>query len=357
MERRVLHIVPTLEYGGRSRQLQLLASSLPRSRFAVRVVTLSGQGPVARLLKQAGIETDTLGWRRALDIQPLLRLTRLVADWQPAILHTWDGTCLRAASLARALGERLIVSGLCGFDRSGPWLRRLDSYLARRAFGVVASQPRHKDGLSAERLAVIPSATPLPELNNGRHEPGLRESLRLVPSAKLLICAGPLEAHKNYQDAIWVFDILNYLYDDLHLILIGDGLDRRRLQGFVDRIRTNGKIHFLGGVPDAAALLAEADVVWIPAPGRGGVQVALEAMAAARPVVARMNSAAAGVLADGETGYLVPRGDQPAFARQTRLLLDDPALRHRMGAAGRQRVGTHFTVERMVDDFARLYDD
>jgi glycosyltransferase involved in cell wall biosynthesis len=359
--RKVLYLIPTLEYRGRARQLQLLATSLPSFRFSVRVAALGRNGPAAQALHGRGIATDLLGWRRALDLQPLLRLARLIKHWQPDIIHTWGRPCLRAVALTGGLGRRLVVSGLAAPDSSRPWLQRLDVHLARRAFRIVVPTGGvfgHRDNrrFLPPQLVAIPPATPLPELD-GRRQPTLRDRLQLPATARLLMCAGPLEAHKNYKDAIWAFDILNYLYDDLQLIFIGDGLDRRRLEAFVHTIQTTGKIHFLGSVPDAAALLAEADVVWIPAPAQGGVQVALEAMAAARPVVARRDSAAARVLAHGETGYLVPRGDQPAFARQTRFLLDDPELRHRMGEAGRQRVRSHFTVQRMVNDFARLYDD
>ncbi len=74
-------------------------------------------------------------------------------------------------------------------------------------------------------------------------------------------------------------------------------------------------------------------------PGQaGGVNAALEAQAAGRPVVAGKTLALSEVVVDGETGALFPPGDKPALARQTRLLLDDPGRAHQMGAAGRQRV-------------------
>jgi glycosyltransferase involved in cell wall biosynthesis len=356
--RKVLHVVPTLEYCGRTRQLLLLAGAWPAFRFSSRVVALGREGPAAGALRASGLETDALDWRRAFDIPPFRRLRGLIGGWQPAVIHTWGNACLRAVRLAGPLRSRLIVSGLWSPASSKSWLQHLDLHLARRAFRIVFGPAQDLDGdhFSPDQLRIIPPATPLPE-QNGHRRPTLREVLRLPPTARLLVCAGPLEEHKNYKDAIWVFDILNYLYDDLHLVFIGDGQHRPHLQAFVNTIRTPGRIHFLGNVPDAVGLLAQADVVWIPAPARGGVQVALEAMAAGRPVVARKLSAAASVLADGETGYLVPRGNQPAFARQTRLLLDDPALCHRMGEAGRQRVRSHFSVQRMVDAFARLYDE
>ena len=190
-------------------------------------------------------------------------------------------------------------------------------------------------------MAVIAPGTAVTQFGHSAPS-GLRESLGLEPGARLLVCIGPLEPHKGYREAIWAFDILNYLYDDLHLIFIGDGSERPGLEDFVRTIRTTARIHFLGNVPDLPPLLAQADVVWIPNPARGGVQTALEAMAAGRPVVARNSPWLSELVLNGTTGYLVPAGDQPAFARQTRLLLDDPELRRRMGEAGRRRVDLQF---------------
>jgi glycosyltransferase involved in cell wall biosynthesis len=60
-------------------------------------------------------------------------------------------------------------------------------------------------------------------------------------------------------------------------------------------------------------------------------------------------------VADGETGFLVVPDDKAALARQTRLLLDDAALRRRCGEAGRQRAAEHFSVARLVEICARRY--
>jgi glycosyltransferase involved in cell wall biosynthesis len=98
-------------------------------------------------------------------------------------------------------------------------------------------------------------------------------------------------------------------------------------------------------------------VVWSPDRSGGSTNAVLEAMAAGRPVVASRLPGLAEVVAEGETGFLVPRGDKAALARRTRLLLDDPARRRQMGEAARQRAREHFGVAAMVRRFAELYED
>jgi glycosyltransferase involved in cell wall biosynthesis len=85
--------------------------------------------------------------------------------------------------------------------------------------------------------------------------------------------------------------------------------------------------------------------------------VALEAMAAGRPVVASRLLALAEIVIDGKTGFLIEPGDKVALARKTRLLLDDPQHGRQMGEAGRLRVEQEFPASQFVDRFARLYED
>jgi glycosyltransferase involved in cell wall biosynthesis len=150
--------------------------------------------------------------------------------------------------------------------------------------------------------------------------------------------------------------MLKYVFPDLHLILIGDGPDRSRLEQFVRLIEAEGHVHFLGHQPDAAALLGHAEVVWVPSRKHGGVNVALEAMAAGRPVVASRLPALAEVLSDGKTGFLIDPGDKMALARKTRWLLHDPNRSRQMGEAGRQRGERDFSATGFVERFARVYE-
>ena len=80
-------------------------------------------------------------------------------------------------------------------------------------------------------------------------------------------------------------------------------------------------------------------------------------MRAGRPAVSTRIGGTAEVVEDGVTGLLVPVGDGPALTRALRALLADPALRERMGEAGRRRWRERFTAERMVCDTEALYRD
>jgi glycosyltransferase involved in cell wall biosynthesis len=150
-------------------------------------------------------------------------------------------------------------------------------------------------------------------------------------------------------------DILKYVYDNLHLVLIGDGPERQALERFAHSIRVNDRVHFLGELDNASAILSQAQVVWVPSVARGGSNVALEAMAAGRPVVAGRVPELAEIVVDGETGFVVSSGDKVALARRTRMLLADSDLRERLGRAGQERARRDYSVAALVRAYAGFY--
>ncbi|MCS6834871.1 MAG: glycosyltransferase family 4 protein [Anaerolineae bacterium] len=108
------------------------------------------------------------------------------------------------------------------------------------------------------------------------------------------------------------------------------------------------RLHYIGFRTDAEAVMTAADVVVCPSQFESFGKVNVEAMACARPVVSTSQGGPAEVVVDGETGFLVPPEDPPALAAHVLALLDDAALRARMGQAGRARVLAHFSTEEAV---------
>ena len=135
---------------------------------------------------------------------------------------------------------------------------------------------------------------------------------------------------------------------------IGDGPDRDALQARIDEYGLTGSVTLVGRMTtDAvAAELAAADVLVAPSvPTRGGKRegipvVLMEAMATGLPVVASRLSGIPELVTDGVSGLLVAPGDDTALADALASLAADPALRARLGAAGRETVMRDFDVDR-----------
>jgi glycosyltransferase involved in cell wall biosynthesis len=353
MMRTILFVIPSLAYSGAARQLSLLAAGLPRESFRVRIAVLGTEAPWVGSLRGEGVEVEVLGWRRPFDVLPFAALRRLVKATRPDVLHVWGATALRAIVLTGSRpAHRLLVSAALSFAQR---TSRLDRWLIQHAEGVIAfgaaQAERYRQlGVADTRLTVVPPAMPIPsDAVKPTELPGV------AANDRVLLGLGPIEQHKGFREAVWSFDIVRHLYDDVHLVLAGDGPDRPRVEQFARQIGVREHVHFTGAVAETASLLQRAEVVWVPSLRGGGVCAALEGMAAGRPVVASHLLELAEIIMDGETGFLVEPNNKAALARQTRLLLDDPERRRCMGEAGRQRVREHFSVTRLVEACARRY--
>ncbi len=351
--RSILFVISSLDYGGAARQLSLLASGLARDSFRVRVAVLGAETPWVSGLRSEGVEVEVLNRRRVFDVLPFARLRRLARLGKPDIVHAWGATALRALALSGSQSpSRLFLSSAFSFvEKTTP----LDRWLLRRvrgaiAFGEAEAARYRRLGVADARLTVVAPGMPLPEpIVAPAALPGIADHERV------LVGLGPIERHKGFREAVWAFDILAHFYDDVHLVLAGDGTDRPRVERFARQIGVRSRVHFLGPQAELSSLLQRADAVWVPSLRGGGVCATLEAMAASRPVIASHLPDLAEIVDEGQTGFLVEPDDKAALARRTRRLLDDAELRRRMGEAGRRRIRDCFSVVRLVESCIRRY--
>ncbi|MDD4789449.1 MAG: glycosyltransferase, partial [Pirellulales bacterium] len=224
--------------------------------------------------------------------------------------------------------------------------------------GVVDFYARH--GLPREKFTVIPNAVLPPEPGPTSRD-CLLEELGLPPDARLIGLVGRLWPQKRVDDAIWAADLLKRVHAGAHLLILGDGPLRDRLRRFRDRLQIADRVHFLGQREDAGRILPHFDVVWSTSAYEGQSNAIMEAMSQAIPVVATDIAGTRDLVVDGQTGLLVSaaRADRErrraTFAKHTLKLLEDAPLARRLGEAGRRRMETEFTVERMVARHAELY--
>lgn len=137
---------------------------------------------------------------------------------------------------------------------------------------------------------------------------------------------------------------------DATLVVLGEGPERPALDALARELGVAERVHLAGRVPDVAAWLRRASVYLHPARWEGFGLGVLEAMLAGLPVVASNVSSLPELVADGETGLLVPPDDPSALARAVVTVAPE------QGAAGRERARREFSVARMADRTAALYD-
>jgi glycosyltransferase involved in cell wall biosynthesis len=179
--------------------------------------------------------------------------------------------------------------------------------------------------------------------------------LGLVPDQPVVMTIGRLAPMKGQRQLIESTPDLLARFPGLAVLIVGEGHLHRQLAEQADALGVAGCVRLMGHRPDARLLLDAADVFVLPSRHEGMPLVAMEAMEAGLPVVATRVIGSEEVVVHGETGLLSPAGNVPALGGALAKLLADPALRARLGRAGRQRYVDHFTRQRMAEQTRGVY--
>jgi glycosyltransferase involved in cell wall biosynthesis len=298
------------------------------------------------------------------DLQSLVHLVRLIRRERPRILHTHPAKAGALGRVAALLAGRarppVIVHTFHGHVLRGYFspaveraFRLVETALARVSTRLVTVSEQVRDELvelgvaPREKFVVVPLGIDLAD-RVLRHE-GARDEVRarlgLGPETFVVGWAGRMTAIKRVGDLVAAFDALHARGVDAALVLVGDGPDRPP---------PRDGIVVTGYVDDVGPYYWAFDAFLMASANEGTPVVAIEALAAGRPVVGTRVGGMAHVVRDGESGFLVEAGDVDGLAGALERLARDPELRARMGAAGRDVVD-RFSVDRLVADVDALY--
>jgi glycogen(starch) synthase len=218
------------------------------------------------------------------------------------------------------------------------WVTTLSAVEAER---VVARMPE-----LAGRVSYIPSGLRPPEV--------LPTPL---PARPLLLCIGRLIRDKGFDVALRAFKRAAASLPGARLRIAGDGPERGALEQLVVELDLSDRVEFLGWVtpgmiPD---LINQASAVLLPSRREGLSMAGIQAAQMARPLIASRVGGLPEVVAEGETGLLVPPDNVEALAAALRVILLEPERAAAMGQAARRRALSQFAFEGMVDAYDALY--
>lgn len=360
--RRILHIIPSLDQSGAEKQLALTALHLPREKYDVRVIAVTRGGHYEKVLHDAGVDVHVIGKRFKWDPMTLYRLYAMIKEFQPDIVQTWlfAGNAYGRVAAHWAKVPHIIASERCVDEWKSGYHFLIDRFLMRWTDQIVVNAEGIRrfyvrQGLTDQSITTIPNAIEAKPIDNSPTTK-IRESLGVPLDVPLLGFVGRLWPQKRVQDLIWATDILRMSGWNFRIVIVGDGPRRVALKRFADALEIMPIVHFVGHRNDVSEIMRALDMLVLPSKFEGLPNVALEAMMAGKPVVGTRIAGTDEVVVDGETGILVPPQQPLELARGIRSILADPALGKRMGAAGRDRVLSEFSIERMIAKYERLYD-
>ena len=166
---------------------------------------------------------------------------------------------------------------------------------------------------------------------------------------------GRMTAVKQAGDVLVTVRTLRDRGCDAALVMVGDGPDRAGLERRARELGLDEGVFFVGFQQDVGPWFHAVDALLLPSRSEGTPVSAIESLAAGKPVVATRVGGVADVVHEGEDGFLVAFGDTDGATERLQRLAADPALRRRLGEAGRERILQRYRVPRLVEDVDRLY--
>lgn len=308
----------------------------------------------------------------------VLVLYRLLRRTKPDVVHVnnggWPGavSCHAAALAARLAGVPKVLYFVNNLAQPYDSLSRraerpLDRIVvrcvSRFATASTAAGERLTQVLSVDsrRHVVLPNSVLLPDRLPSRDH--ARSRLDIDPGTSIIAAIGRLEERKGHRVLVEAAQILEKRLDlPWRIIIAGEGPERRRLDEQIARLGVGHRVTMLGGVDEPWDVIAAADVVALPSVANEDLPiVVLEAMAAARPVVASRVAGTPEQVMDGESGRLLHPGDAAALADALEDLVRDKSRCSRLGSMGRRRFEERFgppvLVQRYLDVYRQLYGE
>jgi glycosyltransferase involved in cell wall biosynthesis len=217
----------------------------------------------------------------------------------------------------------------------------------------------------AERLGLLRGSKPavvLPAaIDVQEYEPRdgegrkIREELGLSPATPLVGMVACLKPQKAPLDFVKVAARVRTASPAAHFFIAGDGILRTEVESEIERFDLTDRVHLLGWRRDVRALLGAADLLVLTSLWEGLPRVALQAMAAAKPVVATRVDGTPEAIEEGRTGFLLDPHDVAGLANRISHLIANPHLAREMGDAGRRRV-EDFGIRAMLQKLGALYE-
>lgn len=358
---KILHTEWSSGWGGQEQRIILECRKAMERGHEVLIACQPGSGILARA-REAGIPTATVVMRSGFDLRAILELVRLIRSRRIDVVNTHSGKDTWLGSMAaRLAGARLLVRTR---HLSIPLSTSPFNFVHRMADGIVTTGEAirqeliTRNRLPAERILSIATGVSIQRFDPHSIDAAeVRRELGLPNDAQVVTMVAVLRSMKRHDLFVEAARLLSGRFPAARFLIVGEGPAREWVEGLVRDAGLQGLITMTGYRQDIERILAASDVVALTSDRFEGVPQSLsQAMSMGLPVVAAPVGSIAELVRDGETGLMATCGDAASFVDAIGRLLDDPALRRRIGEAARRHILESYTDDSMIDRTIAFYD-
>ena len=344
-------------YGGPQQVIYLVSALLARGHDCTLVCP--PETGVDSAARSAGIQVRNLFCAGDLDLPFAYRLTQFIQATGPDLVHCHSR---RGADILGGLAASFADVPAIVSRRVDNTEMRLMAALRYRPFRkiiaiseAIAAVLRDHD-VDADRIEVIRSAVDTTRLGKPVDRDAFRKEFGLPKDATIIGAAGQLIPRKGHRYLLQASADLRHKHPAIRLIIFGEGHLNNQLRAQAASLGLGEVVQFAGFREDLDDFMGAFDIFAHPALAEGLGVATLKAAAAGVPVIGFNAGGLPEAVVDGETGILVSPENVEELRAAIATLIDDDDLRHRMGAAGQQRMQSEFSIDTMADKHDEFYE-
>lgn len=356
----VLHLISSAGFYGAENMLVLLGRNLERrgcrSIIGVFSDSRSPHTEVAEQARAHGLETEMIPCNGRLDwnaVRHIRDILRRGVD----VLHA-HGYKTNLYGYAAAWRGRVALVSTC-HGLSPRMYSSLDRFVLRRfdrvaAVADVLAEALKSSGVDPAKVSTISNGIELERFRDAK--PELRAELGAA-GRWVVGMVGRLAPEKGGDVMLRAALSVVAEFPDTTFVVVGEGPCRAEWESLSARLGLARNVVFTGMLRDMPEVYASLDAMVLPSLREGMPMCLLEAMAAARPVIATAVGSVNKLVMAGRTGLLVEPGDAAGLAHAILLLLRDPTRARELGENGRAHIAANFTPDAMTRQYLQLYED
>ena len=363
-----MNVLYLLNYAGKAgteRYVELLCHSLSADDRIKPFFAYHEGGELAEKLAGMGVPVRQLSMTSRFDLKAAKNLAALCQEWRIDVLHCHYLRENYIALLAKTWVPKLKIVYTNHFLLPNNWHTRLtNKLLDSRQNAMIAVCDAGKkllteNGWNAAHIRVIHNGLNPALWAGTKADSTLRQELRIPKDRFVILCASRFSPEKGHEFLLRGLKAVKERTEKpFDLVLAGDGDLMEPMKALGNELGLGENLHFLGYRTDMKNLYLGADLFINASETEALSFMNLEAMASGLPaVITNVGGNPDIIRGEADGGLLVPYGDSEALAKAIARYLDEPGFRERCAGNARQRVRSAFTLDGMVEETYRTYQD